>query len=125
MKLQKRKSARKKIDPIPVSEIVWVGRRPLAESGWITDVSTTGFRVLIHRKDILWDHLYDRLDWSQLKNILIRLWIPAMELELLGVIKRVRHVGHGRFELGCDYSTVIPDYWREIFKDLLPSLKTG
>ena len=43
-----------------------------------------------------------------------------MDLDITGIIVRTKHCGEGIFEVGIDYTSDAPEYWRECLCDLLP-----
>ena len=49
------------------------------------------------------------------------MFLPQMNLDLDGTIRRAHHKGKGVFEIAVDFSEGVPEYWRECLIDLLPS----
>ena len=78
------------------------------------------YKRQIERQDLLSDQLKGNLSLDILKDRPLSLYVPAMNLELDGVVGLTRHAGRGRFEVLIKFSADTPKYWRECLMDLLP-----
>jgi hypothetical protein len=43
-----------------------------------------------------------------------------MDLDITGFVARTKYVSNKEFEIGVDYTSDAPEYWRECLCDLLP-----
>jgi recombinational DNA repair ATPase RecF len=116
-----RKSARKSVHPLELSRIV-LGQSQiqLATGGTLVEISETGFKILLDRKELKPAKFRGQLDLSDLIQEMIWIHLDDLDLILEGTITRTRFLGKGVFEVGVDYSDTAPDYWRECLVDLLP-----
>ncbi len=121
-KSNRRTSPRRQIEPLQVSQMSALSSMAkICKRGLIVEASTTGFLMHIQRNDIVSPQLRGGLDISSLEGEKVVLFLSQMELEVTGKIRRSKHIGSGKFELGIDYSEDAPEYWRECLMDLLPN----
>ena len=121
MKSSFRRSTRKAVYPLTISALRLTRTGLLlSHEGYFVEVSEHGFKLLLHRKKILYPGLREKLDWSGLVGQSLRIFLEDLDLELEGTIKRIRHLGRGEFEMGVDYTANAPDYWRSCLAELLP-----
>lgn len=120
-KSKHRKNSRKSVHPLEISRIVLGHNQArLATGGTLVEVSESGFRLLVDRKDFQSSKFRSNLDLSDLVEEIIWIHLDDLDLVIEGTIKRTRFLGKGIFEVGVDYSDSAPDYWRECLVDLLP-----
>jgi recombinational DNA repair ATPase RecF len=116
-----RKSVRKSVYPIQLSRIVLgESQIQLATGGTLVEISETGFKILLDRKELKPAKFRSQLDLSDLVQEIIWIHLDDLDLILEGTITRTRFLGKGVFEIGVDYSDTAPDYWRECLVGLLP-----
>ena len=121
MKDERRIHDRKDLEPIAIQGLISINElAPIADNASLVEASPTGFRLIIHRKDLVDPSLRDNLTLDSIEGLEISLFIPAMDLDVTGMIVRTRHTGEGVFEVGIDYTADAPEYWRECLCDLLP-----
>lgn len=119
--MEKRSSYRKSLGAIQFQELTTLKNyKVLIEQGYIVDASINGFLIEVKR-DSLFDSLKDNLTLDDLLEKHIALYLPQMEIDLDGYVKRTRHTGNGDFELYIEFSEDVPDYWRDCLVELLPS----
>jgi len=122
LKVERRSLDRKIVDAIEVEGLAdLTDLKPICSKGHIIDASTTGFLMLVHRTDLEQQEHKTNLDLSSLDGSDVGLFLPQMNLDLDGVIKRTRHTGQGFFEIFVEFASDIPEYWRECLMDLLPT----
>ena len=121
MKSERRANDRKDLDPLTIKGLISIADlTPIADQASLVEASPTGFRIFIDRTDLVGDELKGDLSLEAVEGMEISLFIPAMDLDITGVIVRSRFRGEGVFELGIDYTSDAPEYWRECLCDLLP-----
>ena len=121
MKDERRIHDRKDLEPIAIQGLISISDlAPIADHASLVEASPTGFRLLLNRKDLVDTHLRENLTLDSIEGLEISLFIPAMDLDVTGMIVRTRHTGEGNFEVGIDYTADAPEYWRECLCDLLP-----
>ena len=76
--------------------------------------------MLIHRDDLQQSKHKSNLTLAELEGANVGMFLPQMNLDLDGVIKRTRHTGQGFFEVYIEFSKDVPEYWRECLMELLP-----
>jgi len=120
--MKTRKSLRKSIHPLELSRIV-LGKNQsqLASGGTLIEVSETGFKFILDRKELKSTRFRGQLDLSNLVQETIWIHLDDLDLILEGTIMRTRFIGRGLFEIGVDYTHSAPEYWRECLVDLLPN----
>lgn len=119
--MERRSLNRKIVDAIEVEGLADLTQlKPICTKGHIIDASITGFLMLVHRTDLAQDEHKNNLDISSLHGVDVGLFMPQMNLDLDGIIKRTRHTGQGFFEIFVEFASDIPEYWRECLMDLLP-----
>jgi hypothetical protein len=119
--MNKRYHPRKDIDPIEVQGLIAIkDLRPIADLGQIVEASASGFRVLLKRDDLCDKSLKKNLELTAIEGMEVSIFIPSMDLDMTGLVTRTRHIGNGVFEVGIDYTSDAPLYWRECLCDLLP-----
>jgi len=118
---ERRNSNRKDLDPVAIQGLISIhDLAPIADRASLVEASPTGFRLMIDRKDLVDIHLRDNLTLEVIEGQEISLFIPAMDLDVTGIIVRTKYTGKGIFEVGIDYTSDAPEYWRECLVDLLP-----
>jgi hypothetical protein len=121
MSVERRAAARRDIDPLEVTSITSLDSiTPVAKIGHIVNASSSGFKLQVHRTELVPKFLRETLDLSCLVGEKVLLHIAMMNLEIAGVVVRASHVGHGLFDMALDYTEDAPLYWRECLLDLLP-----
>lgn len=122
MKTERRIANRKPVDTVEVSELTSLEHyRVLARTGHIRDASTSGFLMMINRKDLVPKELRENLTLQELIGQQVVMYLPLMNLDLDGRITRAEHKGRGWFEIGVQFSNDVPLYWRECLIEMLPN----
>lgn len=93
---------------------------PICDYGKITEASTTGFKLLVSKEDFCFQEMQSNINVDSIKGLEISLYIPMMDLDITGHIARARYMKNNEYELGIDYTSDAPEYWRECLCDLLP-----
>jgi len=120
--MKTRKALRKSTHPLALSRILLGhNQNQLASGGTLVEVSASGFKILVNRKELKSPRFRSQLDLSELVEESIWIHLDDLDLVLEGTIKRTRFLGKGIFELGVDYTDTAPEYWRECLVDLLPN----
>lgn len=120
--MEKRSLKRKDLEPLAITGLITVqDLTSIANEAELVEASTSGFKILIPRKNFLLKVHKGNLDVSNLHGLEISLNIPAMDLDITGIIVRSRFIGKDTFEIGIDYTSDAPEYWRECLCDLLPA----
>lgn len=118
----RRISTRKDVDGIEVSDLTSITNYSvIARHGRVINASNAGFLVEIDRQWIVPEDLRSQLSLSAVIGQSVVLFLPQMNLDLDGTITRAKHVGKGRFIIAIDFSTDVPQYWRDCLVDLLPA----
>lgn len=118
---EKRRSERKSIEKVKIEDLTALSDYGvIAHHGHIIDASALGFKVEIHRDDLLPEELRSQLNLDILKTEHVALYLPQMDLDLDGRVTRSEHVGNGIFHIAVDFSHTAPEYWRMCLVDLLP-----
>ena len=121
MSKERRYFDRKDLDPVDIQGLISIhDLSPIADRAQLVEASASGFRLILNRKDLVEQTLRDSLTLENIEGLEISLFIPAMDLDVTGIIVRTRHTGEGLFEVGIDYTSDAPEYWRECLCDLLP-----
>ena len=121
MKAEQRVAERKELEPLYISDLTSLDPFSLlARSGVIVDASASGFRIHIHRKDLVPKVLRENLTLDCIVGERVKMHIQQMELEIDGHVARTALLGKGTFEVAVDFSEQAPQYWRECLIDLLP-----
>jgi len=121
MKSEKSRAPRKEVNLIPVSNLATLDPfTQVSKHAEIVDVSSTGFLLYVHRKNLVPKQLRTNLSLTPLEGERIMLKIEDMELDIDGLVSRTRYIGNGVFEVAVDFSADAPEYWRECLVDLLP-----
>ncbi|MCB0378017.1 MAG: hypothetical protein KDD33_05950 [Bdellovibrionales bacterium] len=121
MSAEKRYFDRKNIDPLHIQGLISIGTlTPIADDGYMVEASASGFRLEIFRKDLCDPKLKDTLTLDSIEGLEVSIFIPAMDLDITGIIVRSKYCGDHKFEIGIDYTSDAPEYWRECLCDLLP-----
>lgn len=117
----KRVSSRYNIQPLEIHGMISIHNlTPICDYGQITEASSTGFKLIIKRDDFCQSEHRTTMDLDSLKGTEISLYIPIMDLDITGQVTRTKYVSNKEFEIGVDYSSDAPEYWRECLCDLLP-----
>lgn len=121
MKAERRIKERKEIDQIVVSELTSLSSyNVIAHTGAIVDASSSGFLLVLERKQVVAKELRDGLSLDPLIGHQVVMFLPQMNLDLDGTVIRTEHKGKGRFEVAVTFSRDVPEYWRDCLVDLLP-----
>lgn len=116
-----RRSLRKTTHPLQLQRVALGPEQTLlSQGGTLVEVSETGFKILLDRKEFPSSKFRSQLDLNELVNELISIHIEELDLIIQGTIQRTQFLGKGIFEIGVDYSDTAPEYWRECLVDLLP-----
>jgi len=122
LKNERRANDRKDLDPLAIQGLISItDLTPIADNASLVEASPTGFRIFIERNELVDQELQKNLTLEPIEGLEISLFIPAMDLDMTGVIVRSRHRGDGIYELGIDYTADAPEYWRQCLCDLLPA----
>lgn len=118
---EKRISHRHDINPLEIHGMISISNlTPICDYGNITEASTTGFKLIVKRDDFCPNELKNTMNIDSIKGLDVSLYIPAMDLDITGQVTRTKYVSNKEFEIGIDYTSDAPDYWRECLCDLLP-----
>lgn len=121
MRSEKRFFERQDIDPLAIQGLIAINDlTPIADGGFLVEASTSGFRLLVDRRNLCDPVLRENLSIGEIEGIQISIFIPAMDLDITGLITRTKYCGDSVFEIGIDYTSDAPEYWRECLCDLLP-----
>ena len=93
----------------------------IAKQGYLVDVSSAGFILILSRKNLAHDHLRGHLTLDSIVGHDIVLYLPQMNLDLDGTVTRTTYQGRGTFEVCIEFGPEVPEYWKECLIDLLPS----
>lgn len=116
----KRNALRQEISPLEIHGMISIADlTPICDFGHITDASTSGFKVVIKRTDLC-ESLKGQLSLDNLNGQHVALYIPAMDLDITGFVSRTQYISNKEYEVGIDYTSDAPEYWRECLCDLLP-----
>ncbi len=119
--MERRSLNRKIVDAIEVEGVAdLTDLKSICHKGHIIDTSINGFLMLIHRDDLEQKEHKSNLSLSSLEGTDIGMFLPQMNLDLDGMVKRTSHTGQGFFEVYIEFSNDVPEYWRECLMDLLP-----
>ncbi len=117
-----RSAPRRAIEPLEISSISMLDNlSKLAKKAELIEASITGFLMIVHRDDLIPKVLRENLTIDSILGTTILIYLPQMNLEISGKIARTKLLGKKGFEIGVDYSSDAPEYWRECLLDLLPS----
>ena len=86
----------------------------------ISEVTTSGFKLILNYRNLVPDSLKFQLHLSKLWYKNIRVYIPDMEMDWEGKVIGTQHLGKGRFEVNIEFFQEVPHYWRECLFDLWP-----
>ena len=121
MRSEKRYFDRQAIDPLAIQGLIAISDlTPIADGGFLVEASPSGFRLVINREELCDPELRENLNLDVLNGLQVSIFIPAMDLDITGLITRTKYAGEARFEIGIDYTSDAPEYWRECLCDLLP-----
>jgi hypothetical protein len=119
---QKRAAGRKTTQHIHVSELTNLSNYSvIANEGTIIDASASGFCLMIDRTSLVPRNLKATLSLDAIIGQQVVMFLPSMNLDLDGTIRRTQHRGKGLFEVAIEFSPDVPEYWRECLVDLLPA----
>ncbi len=122
MRSEKRFFDRKAVDPLSIQGLISIGDlTPIADGGLLVEASPSGFRIEVSREQLCDPVLRENLTLEDIEGLQVSIFIPAMDLDITGLITRTKYNGNSMFELGIDYTSDAPEYWRECLCDLLPS----
>lgn len=118
----RRVAPRREIEPLRVSSVTSLDNlSKITKGGEIIDASTTGFRMLVQREDLVPLGLRKNLTLDPIIGQKVLLHLPQMNLEISGIVMRTKLLGKQGFEIGIDFTEDAPEYWRECLFDLLPA----
>jgi hypothetical protein len=121
LKAERRIKERKVVDAIEVTELTSLDKyKVIAQNAVIIDASPKGFLLQVDRKDLVQENLKKNLTLESLVGESVVMFLPQMNLDLDGTIRRTQHKGKGFFQIAVDFSDNVPDYWKECLIDLLP-----
>lgn len=121
MKAERRVANRKIVEPVYILDLTQLeDYTVIGKLGTLVDASTSGFLLHIHRKDLLLNSLKGNLSLEILHGSQVALFIPQMNLDIDGTIRRTRLLKNGYFEVAIDFSADTPQYWKECLVELLP-----
>lgn len=119
---ERRIADRKDTQTIVVSDVTSLSSYGvIMHTAQIVDASSSGFRMLVDRKDLGTPDLKQSLNLDMLIGHQVVMFLPDMNLDLDGYIRRTLHIGKGIFEVAVEFSSDVPEYWRECLVDLLPA----
>lgn len=122
LKAERRNKERKAVDSILVTELTSLGQYLIvAQEGMIIDASPKGFLLQVDRNDLVPEDLKNNLTLDSLVGETMVMFLPQMNLDLDGTVRRTHHIGKGLFQIAIDFSEEVPDYWKECLIDLLPA----
>lgn len=118
----RRVATRKETEGIEIHDLTSITNYAvIARYGKIVNASKTGFLVHVDRHALAPEELRDNLSLESTLGQSVVLYLPQMNLDLDGTITRATHVGRGKFAIAINFSSDVPDYWRECLVDLMPS----
>ena len=121
MRSEKRYFERQDVDPLAIQGLISISDlTPIADGGFLVEASPSGFRLMVSRDDLCDPILRENLSLEEVEGLQVSIFIPAMDLDITGLIARTKYVGDSQFEIGIDYTSDAPEYWRECLCDLLP-----
>ena len=122
MKAQKRLALRKTTREIHVTQLTSLSTYAvIAHEGQIVDASSSGMCLIVDRKSLVPSDLKSTLTLETIIGQQVVMFLPDMNLDLDGTIRRTLHRGRGKFEVAIEFSPEVPEYWRECLVDLLPA----
>ena len=117
----RRQSPREAISPLDIHGLTSLTQKKVvSRRGKIIQASTSGFLIHIDRADLVPKNLRESLSLQEILNDQLLLVISPMELEIGGVVARVKRINKTTFELGVNFVDSGPEFWRECLMDLLP-----
>lgn len=117
----KRISSRYNIEPLEIHGMISIANlTPICDFGHITEASSSGFKLIVKRDDFCQKEHKSTMNLDALKEAEVSLYIPIMDLDITGKITRTKYISNKEFEIGIDYTSDAPEYWRECLCDLLP-----
>ena len=121
MRSEKRYFDRKELDPLAIQGLISISDlTPIADGGMLVEASPSGFRLEIMRNELCDPLLRENLSLESVEGLQVSIFIPAMDLDITGIITRTKFCGDNKYEIGIDYTSDAPEYWRECLCDLLP-----
>ncbi|MEQ1665576.1 MAG: hypothetical protein ABL927_09400 [Bdellovibrionales bacterium] len=122
MSNKKRTSPRKETQSIDINDLTSISNYTvIARYGKIVNASSAGILIEINRTALVPDEYRDNLSLESSLGQTVVFYLPQMNLDLEGTIMRASHIGKGKFVIGINFASDVPDYWRECLVDLLPS----
>jgi hypothetical protein len=116
-----RVSSRHNIQPLEIHGMISIANlTPICDFGHIVEASSSGFKLIVKRDDFCQSEHKSTMNLDKLNGTAISLYIPIMDLDITGQVTRTKYVSNKEFEIGIDYSSDAPEYWRECLCDLLP-----
>lgn len=119
---ERRIADRKDVESIVVSDVTSLSSYGvIMHTAYIVDASSSGFLMRVDRKYFGTKDLKQSLTLDMLIGHQVVMFLPDMNLDLDGFIRRTLHIGKGVFEVAVEFSPDVPEYWRECLVDLLPA----
>jgi hypothetical protein len=123
MQVEKRKSLRKLLDPIHVTDIETTEQPMIiAHCGTLLNASASGLLIRVCRRDLNPDLLEHKWSLEAIEGKDVMMKIIEMELSIDARVVRTRCVDETLCEIAVDFSEMAPDYWRECLAELLPNV---
>ncbi|MDE0119532.1 MAG: hypothetical protein OXM55_05940 [Bdellovibrionales bacterium] len=92
----------------------------IAKRAIISEVTTSGFKLILNYRNLVPDSLKFQLHLNTLWYKNIRIYIPDMEMDWEGKVVGTQHLGKGCFEVNIEFFQEVPNYWRECLFELWP-----
>ena len=123
IKVEKRKSPRKLLDPIHVADIEAMGHAMIvAYHGKLLNASATGLLISINRSDLKPDLLDRKVPLEAIEGDDVVMKIVEMELKIDARVVRTRYVDEALCEIAVDFADMVPTYWRDCLVEFLPDV---
>ncbi len=117
-----RNKKRKYLNTIKFEEFTVLNNyKVIIDSGYIVDASVDGFRIELDRSSLKEEALKNNLSLDSLLGAHIAIFLPQMAMDLDGFVMRTSHNGNGNFSMYIEFSSDVPEYWRDCLIDLLPT----
>ncbi len=94
----------------------------IAKKAFISKVTPNGFNLSLYYKDLIPRSLRFHLNLSPLLGKKILMYIPAMNMDLEGIITKAHHTGNGHFNIHLNFFEDMPKYWCECLFELWPAM---
>ncbi len=122
MGLNRRLAERKETEGIEISDLTSISNYSvIARYGKIINASNSGFLIEIERHSLVPEDLRENLSLDSTIGQNVVLYLPQMNLDLDGTISRTKRVGRGKYVIAINFSSDVPEYWRDCLVELLPA----